>query len=60
MDVGHGIIAEWTGIVEVLSSITQGAPDTVLRGALDAAGLGAHRNDERIMTGTGVEMPRRL
>ena len=60
MDVEHVIVAQWTGVVEILSRITPGPPGTILQGALDVIDPGARRNEEENITNSGVKMPRRL
>lgn len=60
MDEEHIIVAQWTGVVEVLNSTTQGPRGIIPPGALDVVDPGARRIEEKIIINSGVEMPRRL
>ena len=60
MVVDHVIAAPKTGAVEALTSTTRGTTAITVQGALDAAGRGALRNEERSITSHGVDMAMKI
>lgn len=59
MDGDQVIATQETGVLEVPSNTIQGPPAIAIQGALDVVGLGARRNEERIITRSGVDMARK-